>query len=521
MLVGLDILSKQKQTIVPLGYMLPLLTSAQIRLADAYTIAHEPIASIDLMERASKAFVGWFINHFPEKKQAIAVFCGTGNNGGDGLAIARILHQLGYKKLDVKIAQFSDKASDDFKTNLKRIKETGVSIIEIDKGSDLPDENCEVIIDALLGTGLNKPLTGDYKKLVQHLNSLEKKVVAVDVPTGLFSDGEMPVDAVVMKTDLVITFQQPKINFLLPESGPYINCWEAVNIGLSEKFITSLDSPFAAVEEKDVRKMLKPRRHFSNKGTYGHALIIAGQPETMGAALLCSSASVYTGSGLTTACVPQSGLTALNSYMPEIMAIVRCGTELPEIKWDNFTSIGIGPGLGQGEQALEILSDVLANSKNPVVIDADALNLLATHHDLWRSVPENSILTPHMKEFDRLFGNHESWWQRIETGIQKAKTYSVNILLKNDYTIIITPQGKVYFNTTSNPAMASGGMGDVLTGIIASLLSQHYTPEEACILGAYLHGKAGDELALPNRLNVVLPAQVAERIPRTMGKLMA
>ena len=180
-----------------------------------------------------------------------------------------------------------------------------------------------MIIDAILGTGLNKPLEGDYKRLVEYINSLKKKVVAVDVSTGFFADGEMPADAVVLKAGLVITFQQPKINFLLPESAAFIDCWESVNIGISEKFIESLNSPFLAVEESDIKRMLKPRHHFSNKGTYGHALIVAGQPETMGAALLCSSASVYTGSGLTTACVPQSGLTALNAYMPEIMAILR------------------------------------------------------------------------------------------------------------------------------------------------------------------------------------------------------
>jgi hydroxyethylthiazole kinase-like uncharacterized protein yjeF len=501
--------------------MLPLLTSSQIREADAYTIANEPITSINLMERAAKAFVGWFINHFPDKKQAITVYCGTGNNGGDGLAIARMLDDHHYKALNIKIARFSDKATGDFDSNYKRIKETGIPLSELKQGEDLPVEGSVVIIDALLGSGLTRPLAGDYKRLVDYLNSLQKTVVAVDVPTGFFTDGEMPPDAVVLKTGLVITFQQPKINFLLPESGPYIKCWEAVNIGINEKFAASLNSPYQAVEEKDIRKMLKPRHRFSNKGTYGHALIIAGQPETMGAALLCSSACAYAGSGLTTACVPQSGLTALNSYLPEIMAIIRQEAGLPKIEWGSFNTIGIGPGLGKDEVALALLTDVLTNYKEPVVIDADALNLLSAHKELWGYVPGNSIVTPHVKEFDRLFGEHKNWWQRIQTGIQKAKEHSIYILLKNDYTLVITPQGKVYFNTTSNAAMASGGMGDVLTGIITALVAQKYTPEEACIIGAYIHGKAGDELALPNRLNVVLPGQLAARVPATIAKLMA
>ena len=501
--------------------MLPLLTSTQIREADAYTIAHEPIASIDLMERAAKAFTGWFINRFPDKHRIISVYCGTGNNGGDGLAIARMLNDHQYKTINVIVTRFSDTSTVDFNANLERLKKTNINLSETHPGSGFPAEEGEVIIDALLGTGLNKPLEGDYKRLVDHLNSLHKTVVAVDVPTGFFADGEIPHGAGILKADLVITFQQPKINFLLPESGPYIKCHEAVNIGIDESFVQTLHSPYLAVEEKDIRKMLKARHRFSNKGTYGHTLIVAGQPETMGAALLSASACVYAGSGLTTACVPQSGLTALNSYMPEIMAVVRHDMQLPKIEWEKFNAIGIGPGLGKDELAVELITDVLTNYKKPLVIDADALNLLSVHRELWLSIPANSILTPHMKEFDRLFGDHDNWWQRIQTGVQKAKEHAVCILLKNDYTIIITPSGKVYFNTTSNPAMGVGGMGDALTGIISALLAQQYSSEEACILGAYLHGKAGDELALPDRMNVVLPSQVAARVPFTIAKLMA
>jgi NAD(P)H-hydrate epimerase len=501
--------------------MLPLLTSPQIREGDAYTIAHEPISSVDLMERASKAFVGWFVNHFPDKKRSISIYCGTGNNGGDGLAIARMLNEHQYRSVNIKITRFSDKASDDFNTNFNRLWQTGIPVIEIKPGESFPNEDCPIIIDALLGTGLNKPLDGDYKRLVNHINSLKATVVAVDVPTGFFSEGEMPQEAIVLNADLVITFQQPKINFLLPESALYINCWEAVNIGISEKFVRSLNSQYQAIEEKDIRKLLKPRHKFSNKGTYGHALIIAGQDETMGAALLSAAASTYAGSGLTTACIPKCGLTALNSYMPELMAIVRTGAEVPVIEWDKFNSIGIGPGLGKQEDSMALFADVLSNYKKPMVIDADALNLLAIYKELWSGIPANSILTPHMKEFDRLFGVHTNWWKRIQTGIEKAKEHQLYILLKNDYTITITPEGKVYFNTTGNPAMATGGMGDVLTGIITSLLAQKYSSEEACLIGAYVHGKAGDELALPNRVNVIMPGQLAARLPATMAKLMA
>ena len=498
--------------------MLPLLISSQIREADAYTIAHEPISSVNLMERAAKAFVGWFVNHFPDKKQPVSVYCGTGNTGGDGLAIARMLHDHHYKAINVKITRFSDKASDDFNANLKKLQKT-VQVTEIKPKDELPAEDSDILIDAMLGSGLNKPLKGDYLKLVKRLNQLQKTVVAVDVPTGFFTEGVVDADATVLKADLVITFQQPKINFLLPESGPVINCWEAVNIGIDEGFLRSLNSPYQFVEEKDIRKMIKPRHKFSNKGTYGHALMVAGQAKTMGAALLCASACAQAGTGLTTACIPESGLTALNSYMPEIMAIIRQGSDLPEIKWDQFTAIGIGPGLGNDESSLALLVYIFTNYKKPVVIDADALNLISEHKELWGLIPAGSILTPHMKEFDRLFGEHKSWWERLQTAIVKAKEYKICIVLKNDYTISATPDGKAYFNSTSNAAMASGGMGDVLTGIIASLLAQQYSPAEACIIGNYVHGKAGDELAMPNRMNVVLPGRIVAQLPLTMAKL--
>jgi hydroxyethylthiazole kinase-like uncharacterized protein yjeF len=501
--------------------MLPLLTAQQIREADAHTIANEPISSVNLMERASKAFVGWFINHFPDKHLTISVYCATGNNGGDGLAIARMLYDHKYFNIDVKIARFSEKSSADFNTNLARIMHMGLDLRELKPEGVFPTEKSEIIIDALLGSGLNKPLDGEYKRLADFINEANRTVVAVDVPTGFFTDGEMDKDATVIKADLVITFQQPKINFLLPESAPHIKCWEVVSIGLDEDFIQWLKSPYQFVTDKDIKQLLKPRQHFSNKGTYGHGLIIAGQPETMGAALLSSAGCVYAGAGLTTACVPESGLTALNTCLPEVMAIVRKGGDLPEVEWDKFTAIAIGPGLGKDKATVALLTEVFNNFKNPVVIDADALNVLAANPELWKKVPAGSILTPHMKEFDRLFGKHTNWWQRLLKSLEMAKQHNINIVLKNDYTMVATPEGKVYFNSTSNPAMATGGMGDVLTGVITSLLAQKYTPQEACIIAVYIHGKAGDELALPNRMNVVLPGMLSKQLPITMAKLLA
>jgi hydroxyethylthiazole kinase-like uncharacterized protein yjeF len=500
--------------------MLPLLTASQIREADAYTIAHEPTSSVDLMERASKAFVNWFINHFPDKGQSIAVYCGTGNNSGDGLAIARLLFEHGYTYVNVTIARFSTHSSEDFNVNLARLELLPITVTELSAGYELINETSEILIDALLGSGLNKPLEDDYKRLVDELNNLRKNVVAVDVPTGFYTDGEVNGNHTVLKAELVITFQQPKINFLLPESGSVIKCWEAVNIGLNDEFIKSLQSPYQLVKEDDIKAMLKPRARFSHKGTFGHALIIAGQAKTMGAALLCSSACVYAGAGLTTACIPQSGLTALNNYQAEVMAIVRQEYEQPDLELEKYSVVALGPGLGTNEDALTLLKNVLDGYDKPVVIDADGLNLLAAHPKLLCDLSAGSIISPHMKEFDRLFGEHSSWWQRLQTLRVKAQELQICIVLKNSYTITATPEGMLYFNSTSNSAMAVGGMGDVLTGIITALLAQNYTPEQACLMGVYLHGKAGDELAMPNRLHVVLPGQVAAHIPVTLAKLL-
>jgi ADP-dependent NAD(P)H-hydrate dehydratase / NAD(P)H-hydrate epimerase len=500
--------------------MQPLLTAQQIHDADTYTIAYEPITSLDLMERAAKAFEQAFTARYSDIEKSVAIYCGTGNNGGDGLAIARLLADYGFEKVDVKIARFSEKASDDFNANLQRLKETNIAIKEFKTITELADEPADLVIDALLGNGLNKPLAGEYAQLVQQINNWEKTIIAVDVPTGFYGEGEIDPDAIVTKADLTITFQQPKINFLLPESKPAIKNWVAVDISINQDFTQQLNSPYQYLEEADIKKMLKPRERFSNKGTYGHALIVAGQPETMGAALLCSSACVQAGAGLTTACIPQSGLVALNSYMPEIMAIVREGDVQPTIDWAKFSTMGIGPGLGKDDNALALLTDILTNYTKPVVIDADALNLLATHKQLWACLPKGSVLTPHMKEFDRLFGEHKSWWHRLQTAMQKAKELQINIVLKNDYTIIASPDEKLYFNSTSNAAMASGGMGDVLTGIITALLAQKYSPLEACLTGVYLHGKAGDDLALPGKLWVVLPEKVAAQVPASMAALM-
>ncbi|MBE7176771.1 MAG: NAD(P)H-hydrate dehydratase [Mucilaginibacter polytrichastri] len=500
--------------------MLKVLTSAQMRETDAHTIASGNISSLELMEQAARALTGYFINHFPDKQLPLMVFCGSGNNGGDGLAIARLLRSEGYSRINVIVARFSEKSSDDFRANLERAEDEPFSLVKITRANEAPaiPENA-VLIDALLGSGLNKPLTGEWAALVRKMNDSGARIVSVDAPTGFFTEGEIDTSGVLISADLVITFQRPKINFFVPESAPYIKDWQVVDVGLDEHFIQAQDTPFSMIDEKQICHWLKPRQDFEHKGTFGHAFMVAGQAETMGAALLSSEASVLAGAGLTTACIPESGLTALNARMPEIMAYIRKAGELIEPKWDKFTAIGIGPGLGTDEPAQHLLHEVLRKVQAPVLLDADALNILASENAWRKRLPQHSVLTPHVKEFDRLFGDHKSWWQRLETGRKEAQALKSVIVLKNRYTFIFLPDGNTHINLTGNPAMSTGGMGDVLSGIITALLAQKYTPEKAAVLGVYLHGKAGDDCAFQRPKHMVLPGEVSRQIPFAMARL--
>lgn len=491
-----------------------LLNSSQIKDVDVYTIIHEPVKPIDLMERASLAFIQVFIAKFPEKESAIWVFCGQGNNGGDGLAIARLLSKIGYADIKVFLASYSQHTSDDYIQNLTRLQKEYPAIPLLKDLKEVHLSKNDIIVDAILGSGLNKPLTGNYEELARKINASSAKVVAVDVPTGFKSEGELDGVYNGVNADLVITFQLPKINFFFPESTEAIKKFEVVPIGLNETYIDSLPSQWKLVTEEFIRKIIKPRERFSHKGTYGHALIVAGNTETMGAALLSTSACLHAGVGLVSACIPQSGLNALNVTAPEAMYIRRENFEAADL--EKYQAIAIGPGLGTEESQQQILEHSLLQNR-PLVLDADALNMLSHHKKLQQKIPAQSILTPHVKEFDRLFGDHYNWWSRVETARKKAEELQITIVLKNQYTFICLPTGNICVNPTGNPAMAQGGMGDVLTGIITSFLAQGYTSAQAAMLGVYLHGKAGDILA--EKREIVTASALVKSLPRLLKKI--
>lgn len=494
-----------------------LLTAAQMQIVDAYTIKYKKIKSIDLMEQAANAFVNAFITEFEDENTRIVIFCGQGNNGGDGLAIARLLGAKNYKNISVFLTCFGNKQSDDHKANLKRLQDLNFDIKEINDVNEIEGLKPDLIIDAILGSGLNKPLNGKYLALAKLINDFDAQVIAVDVPTGFNSEGEIAPNYDGVVADLVICFKLPKINFFFPESVVALKRFKVVEIGLDQDFINLQSTNFKLVEHIDAANLIRPRANFTHKGTYGHALIIAGNTNTMGAALLAASASLHSGAGLTTVCLPQSGLTALNMMLPEAMALPR-EEDFDLQAFDKYSALAIGPGLGITEEQIRLLELTIETIK-PLVIDADALSLLSHKKDLLDKLSPNTILTPHIKEFDRLFGEHENWWKRLETASTKAKELGIVIILKNQYTFICAPSGEICINQTGNPGMASGGMGDVLTGLLVSLLAQGYEAKDAAILGVYLHGKAGDNLA--KQSFSLTASQVALQLPKAMKMLMA
>ncbi len=487
-----------------------------MRAADASTIKLKGISSIELMEMASLAFVNAFIAEFPNHQTTISIICGQGNNGGDGLAIARLLKQQNYNDIQVYLVKFSEKESEDYGYNLARLIDENILIKEITEPDDINAIKSDVVIDGILGSGLNQPLAGNYQELAERINSLNTKVVAIDIPTGFNGEGVIADEYIGVKADVVICFQRPKINFFLPESAKAMGRFIVVDIGLDEDFIEQQISVWKLVTAVDAANLIKPRANFTHKGTYGHALILAGNTTTMGAALLAANACLHTGAGLTTVCLPQSGLVALNTALPEVMVLIRTENLTTE-NFEKYNAIAIGPGLGLEQANQELLAQII-ELKMPLLIDADALTILSNREDLFDKIPAGSILTPHLKEFDRLFGTHKNWWERVETASTKAKELQVIIVLKNQYTFICVPSGEVYINPTGNPSMASGGMGDVLSGIITALLAQNYTAEQSAILGVYLHGKAGDDLA--KNSYVVTASALATQISKTMKKLL-
>ncbi|CAG5069438.1 Bifunctional NAD(P)H-hydrate repair enzyme Nnr [Dyadobacter sp. CECT 9623] len=489
-----------------------ILTSAQIRSLDQFTIQNEPISSLDLMERASNAFVGWFCNQFVNTRP-VCVFCGKGNNGGDGLAIARLLSQLSYD-VQVVVADYTPNASDDFTQNLDRLK-THLNLAFISSADQFPTLSSQVVcIDTLLGSGLSRPAEGLLAGIIHKINALPNKVVSVDIASGLYMDKANGENDPIIEPDHTVTFQLPKLAFLLPQNVRFTGEWHVVDIGLSGKYIQELPTPYWFTDKKAAEKLIQPRGKFSHKGTFGHALLLAGSFGKMGAAVLSGRACLRSGVGLLTMHAPVCGYDIIQISSPEAMVSIdkndRHISQFPDL--EPYSAVGIGPGVGQEPVTIALLEELLDQVKVPLIIDADALNILSSNRSLLDKLPPNTILTPHPKEFQRLAGESGDEYERLELARDFAGKYQVIICLKGANTAVILPNGEVHFNSTGNPGMATGGTGDVLTGIITSLLAQKYKPAEAAILGVYQHGLAGDRAAEQKGQIALIASDVVENL---------
>jgi ADP-dependent NAD(P)H-hydrate dehydratase / NAD(P)H-hydrate epimerase len=474
-----------------------IFSALQIKEWDAYTMANEPIASIDLMERAALQCAEWLIHNRYAAKH-LHIFCGKGNNGGDGLAIARLLLKKNCK-VTVYILEFGHKGTDDFQTNLHRLHPLTFDIHFIQSEVFFPFINKEdVIIDAMLGTGLSKPLDGITQKLVLHLNQNAGVRIAIDVPTGMFVDKSCK-EATVFLAQHTLTFQSVKLCYLMDENHEAFGVMHILPIQLHKNYEQITSSFFELIDEPLIKSIYKPRAAFTHKGNYGHALLMGGSYGKMGAAVLLSKACLRSGAGLVTVHIPQCGYNILQTSVPEAMAETDINqfhlSQLPK-EMNRYAAIGIGPGIGLHEETANVLAEVLKQSQQPMVLDADALNLLSIKQNLSELLHQECILTPHPKEFERLFGKAQNDFERLQLALHHASKLNVHIVLKTHHTLIACPDGKAYFNSTGNAGMATAGSGDVLSGMITGLVAQGYSAQDACVLGVYLHGLAGDLAAV-------------------------
>ena len=465
-----------------------IFSNKQIQQWDKVSIAAEGISSLDLMNRASAAFVERFLALFP-KTERIHIFVGPGNNGGDGLAIGRMLCD---KHLDIQLwdCSFSAKKSPDFLAQEALLPKHGRlnydkwETTDVDFFKKLGRDT--ILIDALFGTGLNRPLSGAWENLIAQINKAEQKTIAVDVPSGLFCD--TPTTGLAIEADYTISFQNPKLAFLFPENAHVIGEWQLVDIGLDVDYHKVEPAPNIFLQKKQVKGLLKKRAKFSHKGTFGHAALVGGTKGMVGAMVLATRACLRSGVGLTTAFVPKTTETILQIAAPEAI----CRSDFSKVEFENFKAIGIGCGWGKAKINKTFLHFIFSKKCKALVLDADALNVLSESKKIFDRIPEQSILTPHPKEFERLFGKTEDSFGRLELQRRMAQKHKCVIVLKGAHTSIACPNGIIYFNSTGNAGMATGGTGDVLTGLLTGLLAQGYDIEPAALLGVYLHGLAGD-----------------------------
>ena len=475
------------------------------------------------MERAAIQLTDSIVAEW-DKDMKVVVFAGPGNNGGDALAVARMLAVRGYN-VSTWLFNTSGRLSDDCKKNRDRLKDVKqvASFVMVTEEFDPPALDAQtLVVDGLFGSGLNKPLTGGFASLVKYVNTSPAKVVSIDIPSGLMTESnEYNVKSNIMKADVTLTLQQPKLSFLFPENQQFIGHVEVLDIGISQEGIDKTDAQFYILEKSDITPCLKRRDPFAHKGSMGHALLVAGSRGMAGAAMLAAKACLRTGVGKVTVHTPACNTLPLQIGVPEVVLDVDSDTNVVSeaVDTDCFKAMGIGPGLGTNENTAIAVIGQMRRAQCPIVVDADALNILAAHKAWLQQIPVGAILTPHIGEFDRLEGVSTDSYERLSKAMLLAERQHAYIVLKGHYTAIITPGGRVLFSPTGNPGMATAGSGDVLTGIITALLARGYTQGEACAIGTYLHGLAGDIAARTLGEESLIASDIINSLPMAFKEL--
>ncbi|AKA36029.1 bifunctional ADP-dependent NAD(P)H-hydrate dehydratase/NAD(P)H-hydrate epimerase [Flagellimonas lutaonensis] len=490
-----------------------IFSAAQIYKADKLTIKNQQISSEALMERAATGLFQWLHERLRGTSVKIHLFCGIGNNGGDGIALARHLHEHGYN-VHVHVVNYSEKRSKDFLINLERLKDRKIWPDFLSEKSTLPKiHESDIVIDAIFGIGLNREPEGWVAHLIKHINSSGAFTLSVDVPSGLYSDRVPENLEAVVESNYVLTIQAPKLSFFLPQTGIFVNQWEIVDIGLDPQYLEETETDYQFITKSDIVPLYIPREKFAHKGSFGHSVIMGGSYGKIGAVVLSTKASLNIGSGLVTAYIPECGYGVLQTAVPEAMVVTDDGDDhVKKIKIPfEPTVIGLGMGLGTETGTVHAISEFLEKNKTPLVIDADGINILAKQPGLLKKLPPQTILTPHEGELKRLLGTWKDDFDKLKKTMAFSKEHDCIVVVKGAHTIVIY-NGKGYINSTGNPGIATAGSGDVLTGTLTGLLSQGYPALHAAIFGVFIHGLAGDIEASQKGYEAVTASSIINNI---------
>lgn len=492
-----------------------IFSTSQVRQLDQYTIQHEPVASIDLMERAADALFEAYTEIFPKGKPVL-IFAGPGNNGGDALALARKLLKL---KVDVSVVLLHNgKLSADGEDNKQRLLSTHPEVIteSIEKLRISQLKENTIIVDGLFGSGLSRPLEGIFAEAVNWINQSGYEVLSIDIPSGLQGEKNENLEVPIVKASHTFSLQFPKLAFLLPETASFVGDWTVLNINIHPDAISTTSSNYHLLTKNDLQPHLLKRQKFTHKGDFGHVLIFAGSKDMAGAAILSAKAALRTGAGLVTVHSAASNRVILQSAVPEV--IFQSDSDEQWISEtgdpDMQQTIAVGPGIRVNDTTTQFLKTLLTKQSKPMILDADALNIIGQNKAWLNHIPEKSILTPHPKEFERLFGPTANSYERMNLASEISQEKKLILILKGAHTEIFLPDGNIIFNSTGNPGMSTAGSGDVLTGMLAALLAQNYQPETAALLGVFLHGMSADLALNTQTMETLIASDIIDFLPK-------